>query len=140
MSSTNHNFSSAHAVLRAQEENRLYHHKCLSLPMATLSRNLRLTLDAPKPAFVKTKIVCTIGPKTMSVEALGKLLETGMNVCRLNFSHGTHEVWQAPNSYIIDNTSSYIPVPRTSDQQPQSCCCCDKWKENLWSYARHKRS
>eukprot|EP00026_Physarum_polycephalum_P002247 Phypoly_transcript_02252.p1 GENE.Phypoly_transcript_02252~~Phypoly_transcript_02252.p1 ORF type:complete len:571 (+),score=60.77 Phypoly_transcript_02252:182-1894(+) len=59
--------------------------------MATLSRNLRLTLDAPKPAYVKTKIVCTIGPKTMSVEALGHLLESGMDVCRLNFSHGTHE-------------------------------------------------
>jgi pyruvate kinase len=61
--------------------------------MATLSRNLRLTLDAPKPAFVKTKIVCTIGPKTMSEEALGQLLDAGMDVCRLNFSHGSHEVW-----------------------------------------------
>lgn len=60
--------------------------------MATLSRNLRLNLDAPKPAFIKTKIVCTIGPKTMSVEALGQLLDVGMNICRLNFSHGTHEV------------------------------------------------
>ncbi len=36
----------------------------------------------------KTKIVCTIGPKTESEEMLVKLLNAGMNVMRLNFSHG----------------------------------------------------
>ena len=35
-----------------------------------------------------TKVVCTIGPKTESVEMLTKLVESGMNVMRLNFSHG----------------------------------------------------
>lgn len=39
----------------------------------------------------KTKIVCTIGPKTESEEMLGKLLDAGMNVMRLNFSHGDYE-------------------------------------------------
>ncbi|GKX54684.1 pyruvate kinase [Leminorella grimontii] len=39
----------------------------------------------------KTKIVCTIGPKTESEEVLGKLLKAGMNVMRLNFSHGDYE-------------------------------------------------
>lgn len=38
----------------------------------------------------KTKIVCTIGPKTESQEMLQKLLEAGMNVMRLNFSHGDY--------------------------------------------------
>ena len=38
----------------------------------------------------KTKIVCTIGPKTESEEMLTQLLEAGMNVMRLNFSHGDY--------------------------------------------------
>ena len=39
----------------------------------------------------KTKIVCTIGPKTESEEMLSKMLDAGMNVMRLNFSHGDYE-------------------------------------------------
>ena len=39
----------------------------------------------------KTKIVCTLGPSTESVEVLAQLLEAGMNVARFNMAHGTHE-------------------------------------------------
>ena len=39
----------------------------------------------------KTKIVCTIGPASESFETLKELMSLGMNVCRLNFSHGNHE-------------------------------------------------
>jgi pyruvate kinase len=38
-----------------------------------------------------TKIVCTIGPSSHTFERLVELVEAGMNVCRLNFSHGTHD-------------------------------------------------
>ena len=38
----------------------------------------------------KTKIICTIGPKSETKERLTEMVELGMNVCRLNFSHGDY--------------------------------------------------
>jgi pyruvate kinase len=57
-----------------------------------------------------TKIVCTIGPASESEKALRGLIRAGMNVARLNFSHGTH----ADHKKVIDrirNISEEMGVP-----------------------------
>jgi pyruvate kinase len=43
----------------------------------------------------KTKIVCSLGPASSSDDVVRDLLRAGMNVARLNFSHGTHETHRA---------------------------------------------
>ena len=42
----------------------------------------------------KTKVICTIGPASENEETLTRMMEAGMNVARLNFSHGSHEEHQ----------------------------------------------
>ena len=41
--------------------------------------------------MARAKIVCTLGPSSSTPERIGELIDAGMNVARLNFSHGTHE-------------------------------------------------
>lgn len=45
--------------------------------------------------FLRTKLVCTLGPASNSPETIRLMIEKGMNVARLNFSHGTHETHRA---------------------------------------------
>jgi pyruvate kinase len=58
------------------------------LPMKIANTNARVHL--PSPCVRRAKIVCTIGPACDSEECIAELMSLGMDVARLNFSHGTH--------------------------------------------------
>ncbi|KAJ4728742.1 Pyruvate kinase [Melia azedarach] len=55
----------------------------------------------------KTKIVCTIGPSTSSREMIWKLAEAGMNVARLNMSHGDHASHQKTIDLVKEYNSQF---------------------------------
>ncbi|KAF3017808.1 Pyruvate kinase [Neopestalotiopsis sp. 37M] len=57
------------------------------------------TAYTPERNLRRTSIICTIGPNTNSVEAINKLRTAGLNVVRMNFSHGSYEYHQS----VIDN-------------------------------------
>lgn len=64
----------------------------------------------------KTKIVCTLGPSSQNEEVIKSLIHAGMNVARINFSHGTYEEKQE----VIDNLKKLrsklnIPIPLLID-------------------------
>lgn len=77
----------------------------------------------------RVKIVATIGPATNSREGLEKAILSGMNVARLNFSHGTHDIhapvidhlrdlskkWSAPVAVLQDLQGPKIRVGRFKD-------------------------
>ncbi|MFQ5978913.1 MAG: pyruvate kinase [Candidatus Heimdallarchaeota archaeon] len=52
------------------------------------------------PKFTKSKIIATIGPATGKRKVLKSIIEAGVDVCRLNFSHGTHDVHAATYELI----------------------------------------
>jgi len=66
----------------------------------------------------KTKIICTIGPATESYEMLRKMYDAGMNIVRLNMSHGTHESHAKVIKHIKTlNKKVAFPIPILLDTQ-----------------------
>ncbi|KAG6029473.1 Pyruvate kinase [Claviceps citrina] len=62
------------------------------------------TAYSPEHNYRRSSIICTIGPKTNSVEAINKLRDSGLNVVRMNFSHGSYDYHQS----VIDNTRAAV--------------------------------
>lgn len=58
----------------------------------------------------RTKIVCTLGPASDKIETLKKMVSSGMNVARLNFSHGTHAYHKKMISNVR-NVSKSLKTP-----------------------------
>ncbi len=75
-----------------------------------------MTINAPRwPAAVpvrRAKIVCTLGPASSSEAVVRDLLRLGMDVARLNFSHGTHE----EHARVIER------VRRLADHEDRTIC------------------
>lgn len=61
----------------------------------------------------RTKIVCTLGPSSNTLEGIEKLFRAGMNVVRINFSHGSHEDHKRTIGYVREVAKKYqysLPV------------------------------
>ena len=58
---------------------------------STLQHNAALDIYSEPASLRSTAIICTIGPKTKSPEAITELRKAGLNVVRMNFSHGSYE-------------------------------------------------
>src|SRR5678809_1598410 len=66
----------------------------------------------------KTRIICTIGPATESYDMLEKMYEAGMNIARLNMSHGDHDSHAKVIQHIKTlNKKVKFPIPILLDTQ-----------------------
>ena len=86
----------------------------------------------------KTKIICTIGPASESEEMITALIKNGMNVARLNFSHGDFSEYgmrierirliskelNTPVAILLDTKGPEIRIKSISLQDFCHCCSC----------------
>ena len=70
----------------------------------------------------RTKIICTIGPSSENEETLTQMCLAGMNVARLNFSHGSHEEHQKKMDLIkMVRQKLNLPVAIMLDTKGPEC-------------------
>ncbi|MCK5670117.1 pyruvate kinase, partial [Candidatus Bathyarchaeota archaeon] len=53
--------------------------------------------------FIRSKIICTIGPASSDPKTMDAMIEAGMDVARINMSHGTQEEHRAVIKHIMDH-------------------------------------
>ena len=83
-------------------------------PLGTIPK----TSHSTKGLMQKTRIICTTGPATESYEMLRKMYNAGMNIVRLNMSHGTHESHAKVIQHIKTlNKKVEFPIPIMLDTQ-----------------------
>jgi pyruvate kinase len=78
----------------------------LKLRLSSISREI------PAPGSRRAKIICTIGPACNSEAVMRDLMRLGMDVARLNFSHGTHE----------DHAHNIARLRRAAEREGRSLC------------------
>lgn len=69
----------------------------------------QLNIEGPAPVVRGTGIVCTIGPASQSVEKLKELISNGLNIARLNFSHGSYEYHQQTIDNVREAAAASLP-------------------------------